>query len=155
MKYALVFLVYVFTFSLNAQNKPVYPEPKEGFKRVDLILPKVDHQENLNVEVKFAIEIELENCESGTFSLYPNLPKEFFGIGNNRFPYYIIEGNNVEYSVGRNNNCNGLKMKKMIYSSQEISMSYQSSYAIPFYIPKNWNLVYRVWSTTDSYIMVK
>ena len=58
MKYALVFFVYIFTFSLNAQNKPVYPEPKDGFKRVDLILPKAKYIRTCNQEIQEHIHLK-------------------------------------------------------------------------------------------------
>jgi ecotin len=148
----LFLIIGLISFS---QNKPSYPEPKEGFKRVDLLLPKLKNDENLQVEIKFAFEIEMLDCERGSFSIYPNIPIEKFGIGSNRFPFYILENDNAEISVGNNGNCGDEKKMKKIYSNQNITYNYQSSYAVPFYIPKNWSLVYRVWSTTDTYTIVK
>lgn len=148
----LFLIIGLISFS---QNKPSYPQPKEGFKRVDLLLPKLKNDENLQVEIKFAFEIEMLDCERGSFSIYPNIPIEKFGIGSSRFPYYVLESDNAEISVGNNGNCGDEKKMKKIYSNQNITYNYQSSYAVPFYIPKNWSLVYRVWSTTDTYTIVK
>jgi ecotin len=148
----LFLIIGLISFS---QNKPNYPEPKEGFKRVDLLLPKLKNQENMQVEIKFAFEIDMLDCERGSFSIYPNLPIEKFGIGSSRFPYYVLDSDNSEVSVGNNGNCANTKQKKKKYSNQNIIYNYQSSYSVPFYIPKNWNLVYRVWSTTDTYTIVK
>lgn len=152
----VLLLVNLITFS---QNKPNYPQPKEGFKRVDLLLPKLKNQENLKVEVKFAFELEMLDCENGSFSLFPNILSEKFGIGISRYPYYVIEDNNIEVMVMKSRECENQKennkTKKIIYSNQEVKYNYQSSYTVPFYIPENWNLVYRVWSTSETYTIVK
>lgn len=155
MKKILTSLFLIIGLISFSQNKPNYPEPKEGFKRVDLLLPKIENQENLKVEVKFAFEIEILDCKRGSFSIYPNLPIEKFGIGSNRFPYYVLESDNAEISVGSDGNCGDEKKKKKIYSNQNITYNYQSSYAVPFYIPKGYTLEYRVWSTTDTFTTVK
>ena len=155
MKKILTTLFLIIGLISFSQNKPNYPEPKEGFKRVDLLLPKLKNQENIQVEVKFAFEMELLDCERGSFHLFPNLLTEKFGIGTRRFPYHMIQGEDIEIMVGRNEDCNDVKKMKMIYSDDKVIYNYQSSYAVPFYIPKSWNLVYRVWSTTDTYTIVK
>ncbi len=155
MKKILTSLFLIIGLISFSQNKPNYPEPKEGFKRVDLLLPKLENQENIKVEVKFAFEIEMLDCERGSFHLFPNLLTEKFGIGTRRFPYHMIQGEDIEIMVGRNEDCNDVKKMKMIYSDDKVIYNYQSSYAVPFYIPKSWNLVYRVWSTTDTYTIVK
>lgn len=155
MKKILTTLFLIIGLISHSQDKPNYPLPKEGFKRVDLLLPKLENQEKVEVEVKFAFEIEMLDCERGSFSIYVNLPIEKFGVEPNRFPYYVIESDNAEVSVGRNANCHDEKTKKYIYSNQNIIYDYQSSYAVPFYIPKSWNLVYRVWPSNDNYTIVK
>ena len=154
-KIFLVIAVFIINSISYSQDKPNYPLPNEGFKRVDLLLPKLKNQENIQVEVKFAFEIELLDCERGSFHLFPNLLTEKFGIGTRRFPYHVIQGEDIEIMAGRNGDCNDVKKMKMIYSDDKVIYNYQSSYAVPFYIPKNWNLVYRVWSTTENYTTVK
>lgn len=155
MKKILTTLFLIIGLISFSQNKPNYPEPKDGFKRVDLLLPKLENQENIQVEVKFAFEMEMLDCERGSFHLFPNLLTQKFGIGTMRFPYHIIQGEDIEIMVGRTGECNNVKKMKMIYSDDKVIYNYQSSYAVPFYIPKSWNLVYRVWSTTDAYTIVK
>ena len=155
MKKSLTILFLLISLISFSQNKPKYPQPKEGYKRVDLLLPKIENQENLKVEVKFAIEIEMFDCESGSFSTYPNSPIEKFGTEPNHFPYYVLEGESAEVSVGSNGNCVGEKKKKNIYSYQKVTYNYQSNYAVPFYIPKNWILVYRIGGTNENYTIVK
>lgn len=155
MKKVLTTLFLIIGLISYSQDKPNYPLPKEGFKRVDLLLPKIENQKNIQVEVKFAFEIEMLDCERGSFSIYPDLPIEKFGSESSHFPYYVIESDNAEVSVGRNGNCDGEKTKKKIYSYQNVIYDYQSSNAVPFYIPESWNLVYRVWPSADNYTVVK
>lgn len=159
MKKILIALFLIIGLLSFSQNKPNYPQPKEGFKRVDLLLPKKENQENLQVEVRFSYEMEMLDCENGSFSLFPNILSQKFGIGNARYPYYLIENANTEVMVMRSSDCDNAKdeekKKVLIYSDQEVKYNYQSSYPVPFYIPENWNLVYRIWSTSDTYTIVK
>src|SRR5690606_40674236 len=56
-----------------AQNTPTYPQPKEGFKRVDLIFPKIENYDQYKVEVRFGMETELYPCSNASFRFRPEL----------------------------------------------------------------------------------
>lgn len=145
--------------SLNSysQNKPFYPKPKEGYKRVDLLLPKIENEQNFKVEIKFSFEGSIVECAKAGFGFNFNKNlKEGFGIGNSRYPFYSVENDMVDIFESRNSDCKSeTKIIKKIFSSQNFLIEYQSYYARPFYIPENWNLEYRIWSvTSDNYISV-
>ena len=51
-KVIIVTLFLLNSIHLFAQNTPSYPEPKEGYKRVDLIFPKIENSNQYKVEVQ-------------------------------------------------------------------------------------------------------
>jgi ecotin len=157
MKHIFTFLVLMILGSnLHAQNKPNYPEPKEGFKRVDLILPKVKDDKKYKVEISFSTEAEIVDCANGSFSFNRKSMKEEYAILPYRYPYFIIENKAADILVSRDSDCKSeKKVKKKIYTGEVIMIEYQSSYPRPFYIPEDWTLEYRIWEVTDKYISVE
>ena len=153
MKKSIIITIFFLSFSLHSQNKPSYPGPNEGFKRVDLLLPKIENEKNYKVEVKFSMKTEVIECASVDFSFNSKNLKTEYGISNSyRFPYYFLENDAVEITEGLDEDCNTSKtVLKKIYSSQNILIEYQSYYAIPFFIPESWNLEYRLWKADDVY----
>jgi ecotin len=152
-----IFIFIVLCVNLNAQNKPSYPEPKEGFKRVDLLLPKIENSKDYKVQVKFSFEASVVECSNASFSFNRKNLKEEYGIQqNSRFPYYVIESDAAEIFEGMNSDCKSdKKVQRKIISSQDIFIEYQSYYARPFYIPESWSVEYRIWKAEDKYNTVK
>jgi ecotin len=154
MKRLFMFLILsIFTLSLNAQNKPSYPEPTEGFKRVDLLLPKNDNSKDYKVQVKFSFEASLIECSNADFSFNRKNLKEEYGIPqNSRYPYYVLESDAAEIFEGMQSDCKSdKKVMRKILSSQDIFIDYQSCYARPFYIPESWSVEYRIWKAENKY----
>jgi len=143
--------------SLNAQNKPSYPEPKDGFKKVDFILPKINDSENYKVEIRFSFEADINECSNADFSFNPKNLKEEYGIPyNERFPFYVLESADVEIMEGTKSDCNSSKkVTRKIFSTQNLFIEYEGYYARPFYIPKSWSLEYRIWKAGDKYKTVE
>lgn len=152
-----IFIFIVLCVNLNAQNKPSYPEPEEGFKRVDLLLPKIENSKDYKVQVKFSFEASVVECSNASFSFNRKNLKEKYGIQqNSRFPYYVIESDAAEIFEGMNSDCKSdKKVQRKIISSQDIFIEYQSYYARPFYIPESWSVEYRIWKAEDKYNTVK
>jgi len=152
-----ILILVLFSNTLFSQNKPTYPEPKEGFKRVDLVLPKIENSQDYKVQVKFSFETEVVECANADFSFNRKNLKEEYGIPkNSRFPYYVLESDAAEIFEGMQSDCKSTKkIKRKILSSQEIFIEYQGYYARPFYIPKLWSVEYRIWKAEDKYITVK
>src|SRR5690606_1446886 len=141
-----------------AQNTPTYPQPKEGFKRVDLIFPKIENSNNYKVEVRFGMETELYPCSKAGFSFRFDALVKGYGIKDERYPYYDLTTNQTEIFEGfMDDNCKKEKrVKRKIISDQSLLLEYNSYYPIPFYIPENYTLEYRLWNTvTDEFITVK
>lgn len=140
---------------MYAQNKPVYPETKKGFKRVDLMLPKLDAEQDYKIEVRFGMITSLTECEEGSFTFKPDNLKTQYGIPNTtRFPYYILANSKGDINIGKKPGCDStIRIDTKIISVQSIFIEYQSSYARPFYIPESWTLEYRIWAASD-YISV-
>src|SRR5690606_15608353 len=84
------------TTNTFAQNTPTYPQPKEGFKRVDLIFPKIENSNNYKVEVRFGMETELYPCSKAGFNFKFDALVKGYGIKNERFPYYDLTTNQAE-----------------------------------------------------------
>ncbi|MBS7787660.1 hypothetical protein KIH23_10155 [Flavobacterium sp. CYK-55] len=150
-------IILIFSVKLNAQNTPTYPLPKEGFKRVDLLLPKIENSKDCKIQVKFSFEANVGECSNASFSFNRKNLKEEYGIPqNSRYPYYVIESDAAEIFEGMSSDCKSeKKVKRKIISSQDIFIEYQSYYARPFYIPESWSVEYRIWKADDKYITVK
>jgi ecotin len=151
-------LLLIFSNVIFVQNKPSYPEPKKGYQRIDLLLPKVENQKELKVEVRFGLTTLIVDCAEGSFSFNKSDLKEYYGIAASwRYPYYVFENLNVDVSEGFQKDCvnRDIKVNKKILSSQNIWIEYQSSYPTPFYIPEGWTLEYRIWKASDKYISVE
>jgi len=157
MKHIFTFLVLmILGLNVFAQNKPNYPEPKEGFKRVDLILPKIENSKDYKVQIKFSFEMYVKECATADFIFNIKNLKEEYGIPMGyRFPYYVIENDAAEISEMMQSDCKSdKKVMRKIFSIQDLFIEYQGYYARPFYIPKSWNLEYRIWKADDKYITV-
>ncbi|WP_313375170.1 ecotin family protein [Chishuiella sp.] len=145
--------------SLNtySQNTPSYPLPKENFKRVDFKLPKIDNPENYKVEITFSMEANVVECSDTDFNFNKNNIETGYGVGNSRFPYYIFNVNGVDLFQGYNGDCNKDKPKitKKIYSNYKNIDNYHYAFPIPYYIPKNWNLEYRIFKAEAEYQILK
>jgi ecotin len=152
MKNSFVVIIFLFCLNLFSQNRPNYPEPKTGFKRVDLILPKIENQQDYKVEIKFSINYNVIECANVNFGFNIKNLKTEYGIANSRFPYYVIENDIIEISEGLSSDCiSKTKVDKKILSSQNLLLEYQSYYARPFYIPENWTLEYRIWKADANF----
>jgi ecotin len=156
-KIQIILILLILSVKLNAQNTPSYPQPKEGFKRVDLLLPKIENSKDYKVQVKFSFEASVVECSNSDFSFNRKNLKEEYGIQqSSRYPYYVLENDAAEIFEGMQADCkNNKKVKRKILSSQDIFIEYQSYYARPFYIPESWSVEYRIWKAEDKYITVK
>lgn len=154
MKNSLIVLVGAIfcTTNIFAQNTPSYPEPKEGYKRVDLIFPKIENSNQYKVEVRFGMQIELYPCSKAGFNFILDALIKDYGIKDGRFPYYSLTTNQAEVFEGfMNDNCKKeQKVKRKIVSDNSLFLEYNSYYPIPFYIPENYTLEYRLWKTTTT-----
>jgi len=151
MKKILTYLILLVGVTINAQNNTGYPEAQKGFKRVDLLLPYIENQNDYKIEVKFGIITSLTECEEGSFSFKAdNLEKKYDLPKSRQFPYYVLERSNSDIIVAKKSECNSsAKVDKKILSSQNLLIEYQSSYTVPFYIPETWTLEYRIWAASD------
>ena len=151
MKKILTSIILLLGVTINAQNNTGYPEPQKGFKRVDLLLPYIENQNDYKIEVKFGIITSLTECEEGSFNFKPdNLKKKYDLPKSNQFPYYVLEKSNSDITFEKISDCNSAaKIDKKILSNQNLLIEYQSSYTVPFYIPETWTLEYRIWAASD------
>lgn len=143
------------TLTLFGQQKANYPEPLSGMKRVDLILPKIENEKDYKVEIRFGMKSKTSECsESKSFSFNINNLKNEYGIHPSRFPYYILPSQipieTLEFYNDKNCDRNKIVERKLI-SDQSIQTEYQSYYPVPFYIPENWTLEYKLWKTDNRY----
>lgn len=146
------------TTTTFAQNTPTYPQPKEGFKRVDLIFPKIENEDQYKVEVRFGMEMELYPCSKADFYFRPDALVKGSGIKDGRFPYYDLTTNQAEVFEGfMDDSCKKEKrVKRKILSEESLLLDYNSYYPIPFYIPESYTLQYRLWNAkaADFYTVV-
>ena len=151
-------LLLVFTVIIASQisHSQSYPEPQNGFKRVDLKLPKLENEKNYKIEVRFSFEANVVDCSNADFSFNPKNLKTQYGANFNRFPYYVLENDMAEISEGYSSECvTRNKVRRKLLSSQNLFIEYQSYYARPFYIPESWSVEYRIWNASEIYTTVK
>lgn len=151
-------ILAIFSFSISfSQNTPFYPQPKEGYKRVDLIFPKIENSNNYKVEVRFGMQMELYPCSKAGFNFISDALIKGYGIKDGRFPYYDLTTNQAEVFEGfMDDSCKKeQKVKRKIVSDNSLFLEYNSYYPIPFYIPESYTLEYRLWNTvTDEFTTV-
>lgn len=135
------------------QEEVTYPEPKEGFKRVDIKLPNIKNEVDYKVEVNFSMMHEMLDCEKGSFTL-PDFETRYLKPPH-KYPYYVIDENNYEVVVGRSGTCSSKKVQKKIYSSNPIFIEYNSIFTYRYYVPKNINVEYRIWKAEPHFTEVK
>ena len=108
MKKTLIVLMLATFCTTNtfAQNTPSYPEPKEGYKRVNLIFPKIENSNQYKVEVRFGMQMELYPCSKAGFNFISDALIKDYGIKDGRFPYYDLTTNQAEVFEGfMDDNC--------------------------------------------------
>lgn len=152
-KTLIVVLLSIFYSSYTfAQNTPSNPEPKEGYKRVDLIFPKIENSNQYKVEVRFGMQMELYPCSKAGFSFTSDALIKDYGIKDGRFPYYDLTTSQAEVFEGfMDDNCKKeQKVKRKIVSDNSLFLEYNSYYPIPFYIPENYTLEYRLWNAAAA-----
>jgi serine protease inhibitor ecotin len=146
MKNNLVILIAILsTSNLFGQIKPNYPDTKEDLKRIDFVLLKINNSDDYKVEISFSFEFETVECSNASFSFNKSDIEKGYGM-DTRFPYYIFNVKESEITVGYNKDCDKTKpkVKRKIYSNYKTIEEYHYAFPIPYYIPKHWNLEYRI-----------
>ena len=157
MKNLILIITFLTSISIFSQQKPNYPEPEKGMKRVDLKLPKIENDKNYKVEIRFGLEINVSECDDvKDFSFNNKNLTKGYGIPPYRFPYFALPNDLTTEFVTLKNNDNkkcdeSKKIKKKVLSSQSIFEEYNYHFAIPYYIPENWTLEYRLWKVDSEY----
>lgn len=156
--FSTLLLLFIINFTSTAQNKPTYPEPKPGFKRVDLLLPKIENTRDYKVEIQFSFTANVTECSNANFYFNPqkNIREEYGIAISSRFPYYVIQNDETEVFEEKDSNCkNNKKASRKIYSIIDYFIEYQGYYARPFYIPESWSLEYKIWKAPEKYNTIK
>lgn len=152
-KLLTIFILTINSISLYSQDKPNYPKLTDGIKRVNIKLPKIQNPKNYKVEVSFGLEIEISECSDvKNFSFNKENIKREFGLPHRYLYYTIAENQPVEITSNNSSNCNKNKMiTKKVISYQNVFMDYYDNFEIPFFIPKNWTVEYRIWNAEEKY----
>ncbi|GAB0156347.1 serine protease inhibitor ecotin [Chryseobacterium sp. Alg-005] len=140
----------IYTFG---QEEIAYPEPKEGFKRVDIKLPKIKNEDDYKVEINFSMMYEMLDCEKGSFTM-PDFETRYLKPPH-AYPYYVIDKDIYDVVVRSKGTCGAKKVRKKIYSSKPILIEYSSIFTYRYYVPENMNVEYRIWKAEPNYIEVK
>jgi serine protease inhibitor ecotin len=139
-----------------AQNIYVYPE--KGFKRVDLNLPPLENDKEYKIEIKFGTEIELSECSkiNNIYIDFKNLKlKKGFD-----YHYYVLEIQGAVFQKANlqpeKTKCQSEKLvKKKLLSFGESFIEYKYNSNVPFFIPENLTLEYRLWKVDSDYKSLK
>lgn len=156
MKNLILIITFLTSINIFSQQKPNYPEPEKGMKRVDFKLPKIDNYKEYKVEIRFGQKVNVSECDDiKDFSFNIENLKKYYGIPPYRFPYYVLPNDITTELVTLKNGdrkCDDTKkIKKKVLSSQNLFDEYNYHFPIPFYIPENWTLEYRLWKIDSEY----
>lgn len=150
--YLIILTTIFFASNLFSQIKPNYPDIKEELKRIDFILPKINNSDDYKVELSFSFEFETVECSNASFSFNLSDIEKGYGL-DTRFPYYIFNVKESEIVEGYNKDCDKTKpkVKRKIFSAYNTIEKYQYAFPIPYYIPKHWNLEYRIFKAENEF----
>jgi len=154
-----IIFIGLFILKMNfvfAQNIYIYPE--KGFKRVDLNLPPIENDKEYKVEIKFGTEVELSQCSTvkNIYIDFKNLKlKKGFG-----YHYYVLD---IQGAIFQKDKLPQDKMKfqseqlikKKLLSFSESFIDYKYNLNVPFFIPENLTLEYRLWKDDNDYKSLK
>lgn len=149
----LVLLIAILFFSNTYSQKVQYPEPKEGYKKIELKLPKLKDEENYKIDVYGSIKSKIKKCEKETLEI--NFKEDFLVKPRNIYPFYVIEANNFATISQKMDNCEGSEIVEKKTYNRPLSLGYYSGFTRYFYIPKYMNLEYRIWKVEPKFIEVK
>lgn len=146
-KYYTFLLLFFICFCFS--QKVEYPEAKEGFKKVELILPPKIDNKDYKIEIFVTFMTKATKCDSPISTV--RLEREYL-LSGNRYVYYEVKNKNVETVVLMNVDC-GSKVDKKAYNYPLLE-EYRSVHPYIFYIPKNMHIEYRIWKVEAKYIDV-
>lgn len=135
-----------------AQNTYIYPD--KGFKRVDLILPSTENDKEYKVEIRFGTEVELSEC-STVNNIYIDFEHLKLRKGID-YHYYVLDIKGAVFQKANllpdKTKCKSEKLiKKKLLSFGESFIDYKYNSNVPFFIPENLTLEYRLWKVDSKY----
>jgi ecotin len=143
----MILIIPLLTLPLSADNNltkniSMYPQAIEGFQRYIIELPKTEDDSNHKVELLIG-KMMMVDCNqrflSGSIK-----SKMVKGWG---YPY--IEVNNIQNGPSTMMMCHEPKEKKYL-SIKDILRRYNSRLPIVVYIPKGYEVQYRIWNAGDN-----
>lgn len=141
--------ILIMIFGLCSAQNPQYPEPKEGFKKIELSLPKKSNEKDYKVEFFVTLVRKVAKCSSPSSTV--KLERRY--LLPNRYVYYEVKNQNIQIVTLMNAEC-GDKIDKKVYN-YPLTEEYQSRSPYIFYIPKDMNIEYRIWKVDTKYIEIK
>jgi ecotin len=155
MKLALFILTFIFSATFYAQknNKTsvrynkvdlsIYPSARDGYKRVYINLPIEKNEDNLKVEIFVGKQI---NVDCNIHNLIGELSMK------------ILDGYGYDYFEALSNGdvlstkmlCIDEKLLPKYITMPSYFTRYNSNLPIVVYIPKDMELKYKVWKTTNK-----
>ncbi|WBX96189.1 ecotin family protein [Chryseobacterium gambrini] len=154
-----IILIGFLFFKINLIfSQKIYLYPEKGFKRIDLILPKVKNPEKYKVEIKFGTELELSEC-----SEIKNINISFENLKRKKgfdYHYYVLDIEGVIFQKANllqtDKKCKSNKtLRKKLLSFGELFIDYENNVSIPFFIPENLTLEYRLWKMDSDFESLK
>ena len=147
-KVFLASLLVLTTFSLHATEKDnisMFPQAKEGYVRYAIVVPKVENPSDYKVELLIGKKI-LADCNQ----------RSFFGkikvFSLKGWGYTYLEVENIGSGATTMMACSNPPTEKFmtLQSSPESMRRYNSRLPIVIYIPKGFEVKYRIWSASKT-----
>ena len=126
-------------------NIDMYPQAQDGFVRYVIEVPKTENDYDHKIELLIG-KTMLVDCNNRSF--YGKIKE----VNLKGWGYTYLEVDNIESGVTTMMACPGPKQEKFVsmYAPKKMFRRYNSRLPIVIYVPKEYEVKYRVWSASQN-----
>jgi len=148
---ALFFLMVLATtissvIAQNNQDVSMFPQPKEGYKKIIIALPEKKNENNLKLEFTVGKNVEVDKCNKH-FLMGEIKEKNLDGWGYNYYEF-TSKGDIAGTKMG----CPTDEKVTKFITGEQLIVRYNSKLPVVIYVPENTEVKYRIWKAKDKWM---